>query len=217
MSAHHRWMIRSSLKHLAFLEQEVFELDEQILRHIQTTGMQSALQLLESLPGVQQDSAVSILAEVGPDMSPFPSSAHLSSWAGLCPGNRRSAGKDKGGRTNRGNRWLRATLTQCAWAAAAKKDCYLKGKFWRLAAEGKKRAIVAVAHTLLVLVYEVLGQTKPYQERQTPAVEERHRKRLIRHHVRSLGRLGINVGFSSQRAGSSHPPPIAHALYRKPR
>jgi transposase len=203
MSDHHRWMIRSSLKHLAFLEQALFELDEQILGHIQTTGMQAALQLLESLPGVQQDPAVSILAEVGPDMSPFPSSAHLSSWAGLCPGNRRSAGKDKGGRTNGGNRWLRATLTQCAWAAAAKKDCYLKGKFWRLAAEGKKRAIVAVAHTLLVLVYEVLGQTKPYQERQTPAVEERHRKRLIRHHVRSLGRLGINVGFSSQRAGSS--------------
>ena len=203
MSDHHRWMIRSSLKHLAFLEQALFELDEQILRHIQTTGMQSALQLLESLPGVQQDSAVSILAEVGPDMSPFPSSAHLSSWAGLCPGKRRSAGKDKGGRTTRGNHWLRATLTQCAWAAAAKKDCYLKGKFWRLAAEGKKRAIVAVAHTLLVLVYEVLRQTKPYQERQTPAVEERHRKRLIRHHVRSLGRLGINVGFSSQRTGSS--------------
>ena len=71
MSDHHRWMIRSSLKHLAFLEQALFELDEQILRHIQTTGMQSALQLLESLPGVQQDSAVSILAEVGPDMSPF--------------------------------------------------------------------------------------------------------------------------------------------------
>ena len=203
MSDHHRWMIRSSLKHLAFLEQALFELDEQILQHIQTTGMQPALQLLESLPGVQQDSAVSILAEVGPDMSPFPSSAHLSSWAGLCPGNRRSAGKDKGGRTTRGNLWLRATLTQCAWAAAAKKDCYLKGKFWRLAAEGKKRAIVAVAHTLLVLVYEVLSQTKPYQERQTPALDERHRKRLIRHHVRSLGRLGINVGFSSQLTGSS--------------
>jgi hypothetical protein len=86
-------------------------------------------------------------------------------------------------------------LTQCAWAAASKKDRYLKGKFWRLAAEGKKRAIVAVAHTLLLLVYQVLGQGKPYLERQTPVVEERQRKRLIRHHVRSLGRLGINVRF----------------------
>jgi len=101
-------MIHSSLKHLAFLEQEIFELDEQILHHIEAAGMQPALKLLESFPGVQQDSAVSILAEVGPDMSPFPSSEHLSSWAGLCPGNRRSAGKDKGGRTTRGNRWLRA-------------------------------------------------------------------------------------------------------------
>ena len=83
MSDHHRWMIRSSLKHLAFLEQALLELDEQIVRQIQTTGMQPALLLLESLPGVQQDSAVSILAEVGPDMSPFPSSAHLSSWAAI--------------------------------------------------------------------------------------------------------------------------------------
>jgi Transposase IS116/IS110/IS902 family len=71
----------------------------------------------------------------------FPSAGHLSSWAGLCPGNRRSAGKDKGGTITRGNRWLRTTLTQCAWAASAKKTCYLRGKFWRLVAEGKKRAI----------------------------------------------------------------------------
>ena len=156
-------MIRSSLRRLAFLEQELFHLDEEILGHIEAAGLQNALQLLETLPGVPQDSAVSILAEVGPDMSPFPSAAHLSSWAGLCPGNRRSAGKNKGGRTTRGNRWLRATLTQCAWAAASKKDCSLKGKFWRLAAEGKKRAIVAVAHSLLVLVYQVLASGEPYQ------------------------------------------------------
>ena len=203
MSEHHRRMIRGSLRHLAFLEQELFHLDEEILHHIEAAGLQDALQLLETLPGVQQDSAVSILAEVGPDMSPFPSAAHLSSWAGLCPGNRRSAGKDKGGRTTRGNRWLRSTLTQCAWAAASKKDCSLKGKFWRLAAEGKKRALVAVAHALLVLVYQVLAHGKPYQERAMPMVEERQRKRLIRHHVRCLGRLGINVGFSPQRVATN--------------
>jgi transposase len=196
MSDHHRRMIRHSLKHLAFLEQELFALDEEIWQQIETSGLQSALALLKTVPGVQQDSAVQILAEIGPDMRPFPSAAHLSSWAGLCPGNRRSAGKNKGGRTTRGNRWLRATLTQCAWAAAAKKDCPLRTKFWRLAAEGKKRALVAVAHSLLVLCYQVLVQGQPYRSPGTPAVEERQKQRLIRHHVRCLGRLGINVGFS---------------------
>ena len=149
MSDHHRWMIRSSLKHLAFLEQALFELDEQILCHIQTTGMQSALQLLESLPGVQQDSAVSILAEVGPDMSPFPSSAHLSSWAGLCPGNGRSAGNDKGGRTTRGNHWLRATLTQCAWAAAAKKGLLSERQVLALSRRRKEKSYCRIGTYLI--------------------------------------------------------------------
>jgi hypothetical protein len=84
-----------------------------------------------------------------------------------------SAGKDKGGRTTRGNRWLRATLTQCAWAASAKKDCHLKRKFWRLASERKKRAVVAVAHTLLVLIYQVLTRGEPHEERGKTDVEER--------------------------------------------
>ena len=157
MSDHHRRMIRYSLEHLGFLERQLLALDEEILREIDKAGFRPALDLIKTVPGIQQDSAVSVLAEVGRDMNTFPSAGHLSSWAGLCPGNRQSAGKDKGGRTTRGNRWLRTTMTQCAWAASAKKSCYLKGKFWRLAAEGKKRAIVAVAHNLLVLVYHVLA------------------------------------------------------------
>ena len=193
MSDHHRRMIRYSLEHLAFLEQQLLQLDDEILRHIEASGLVPALELIKTVPGIQQDSAVSILAEVGPDRSAFPSAAHLSSWSGLCPGNRRSAGKDQGGQTNRGNRWLRATMTPCAWAASMKKNCYLKGKFWRLAAEGKKRAIVAVAHNLLVLVYHVLATGTPYQEREG-LPQERQKQRRIRHHLRALGRLGINVG-----------------------
>ncbi|MBC7927963.1 MAG: IS110 family transposase [Bryobacteraceae bacterium] len=193
LSDHHRRMIRYSLEHLAFLDRQLLQLDGDILRHIETAGFGPALELIKTVPGIQQDSAMTVLAEIGPNVSTFPSAAHLSSWAGLCPGNRRSAGKEKSVRTTRGNRWLRTTMTQCAWAASMKKDCYLKGKFWRLAAEGKKRAIVAVAHNLVVLVYHVLATGTPYQERGGPP-EERHKQRRIRHHIRALGRLGVNVG-----------------------
>jgi transposase len=199
MSDHHRRMIHYSLEHLGFLEGQLLVLDEEILLEIDKAGFRPALELIKTVPGIQQDSAVSVLAEVGPDMHIFPSAGHLSSWAGLCPGNRRSAGKDKGGTITRGNRWLRTTLTQCAWAASVKKNCYLKGKFWRLAAEGKKRAIVAVAHNLLVLIYHVLATGQLYRERGAAIIEEQQKQRCIQHHVRALGRLGFNVPLPTRR------------------
>jgi len=195
MSEHHRQLIRYSIEHLVFLENQVTKIDNEIRRKILEAGFQGAFELLQTIPGVKEDAAAGILAEVGVDMRVFPSDAHLSSWAGVCPGNRRSAGKDKGGGTNKGNRWLRGMLTECAWAAAGKKDCYLKGKFWRLAADGKKKAIVAVAHNLLRLVYHVLSQGCPYQEKGQPILDERQRQKLIRSHIRALGRLGISAGF----------------------
>src|SRR5262249_15212023 len=147
-------------------------------------------QLLQSLPGVQQTSAATILAETGIDMRAFPSEKHLSSWAGVCPGNNRSAGKNKSSDTTGGNRWLRSALTECAWAATAKKNCFLKDKFWRIATKsgGKKPpALMAVAHTLLILIYQVLSTGQLYQERQAPALNEGQKQRLIRHHLRRLG------------------------------
>jgi transposase len=187
-------MIRYSLEPLAFLERQRLPLDDELLRLIEASGLAPALELIETLPGLPQDSAVSVLAEVGPDRSVFPAAARLSSWAGLCPGHRRTAGKDQGGRTTRGNRWLRATLMQWAWAASMKKNGYLKGKFGRLAAAGKKRALVAVAHNLLVLVYQVLATGMPYRER-VGFPQERPTPRRIRHPLRALGRLGSNVGY----------------------
>jgi len=195
MSEHHRQLIRYSIEHLVFLENQVTKIDHQIRRKILEAGFQGAFELLQTIPGVKEDAAAGILAEVGVDMRVFPSDAHLSSWAGVCPGNRRSAGKDKGGGTNKGNRWLRGMLTECAWAAAGKKDCYLKGKFWRLAADGKKKAIVAVAHNLLRLFYHNLSKGCLYQEKGQPILAERQRQKLIRSHIRALGRLGISAGF----------------------
>lgn len=196
MSDHHRKLIRYSLEHLGFLEDQIVALDGDIAEKIQQAGLETAWRLLQTVPGVQARSAANILAETGTDMTQFPSESHLSSWAGLCPGNNRTAGKNRSSHTTGGNPWLRSALTECAWAAAAKKNCFLKDKFWRITARsgGKKPpALVAVAHTMLRLIYQVLSTGQPYADKQAPPLGEEQKKRMIRHHLRRLGRLGIRV------------------------
>jgi transposase len=219
MSDHHRQMIRYSIKHLEFVEEQIGELDLAIARKIQAAGLQPQWELLQTLPGVQDRSAATILAETGGDMEQFPSAKDLSSWAGVCPGNNRSAGKNKSSRTTRGDPWLRAALTECAWAAAAKKDCFLKGKFWRIVTKSggeKAPAIIAVAHTLLVLVYQVLQTKRPFEDRTAPPLDERQKQRLIRHHIRRLGKLGISIqAVAPSRPGTGKPRRLG--LSRPPR
>lgn len=190
---HHRLMIRFSLEHLAFLEQQLQGIDAEILARMEKPEFRQAFELLQTIPGIRQDGAASILAEIGPDMGQFPTEGHLSSWAGICPGNNRTGGKDRRAPIPRGNRWLRSTLVECAWAASFKKDCFLKDRYWRLSVRGRKRALVAVAHTLVVLIYRTLSSGQPYRERGVMQVSEQKRQRLIRHHVRRLGRLGVAV------------------------
>lgn len=205
MSEHHRKMIRYSLSHMKFIEEQIEEIDRDIAAKIQEAGLDRQWQILQTVPGVQQRSAAKILAETGADMTQFPSQRNLSSWAGICPGNNRSAGKNRSNRPTGGNRWLRGALTECAWAAAAKKNCFLKEKFWRITTKsrGKKNsALLAVAHTILQLVYEVLRTGQPYRDRQSPALSGQQKDRLIRHHVRRLGKLGVRVYSLSAGAGS---------------
>jgi len=196
MSDHHRQMIRYSLKHLEFLEEQIGEIDAAIVSKIQAAGLEQDWKLLQTLPGIQDRSAAAILAETGADMQQFPTAKDLSSWAGVCPGNHRSAGKNQNSHTTGGNPWLRSALTECAWAAAAKKNCFLKDKFWRVVSKSgghKAPAIIAVAHLLLLLTYQVLRTQKPFEDRQAPPLDERERQRLICHHIRRLGKLGIPV------------------------
>ena len=196
MNDHHRKMIGYSLEHMRWIEQQIEELDRDIEEKIRQAGLQTAWENLQSLPGVKQSGAASILAETGNDMQQFGSDKHLSSWTGVCPGNHRSGGKNKSSRSTGGNPWLRGTLTECAWAAASKKDGFLKDKFWRIKAKSGGRtppAVVAVAHMLVKLIYQVLSTGQPFQERHLPPLAPSQKERLIRHHVRRLGKLGVRV------------------------
>jgi transposase len=193
-SEHHRFMIRMSLEHLRMLEGQILALDEEVLKSIHSFGLDRLLNLLLTIPGIGHDSAVAILAEVGSDISQFPSAKQLSSWAGVCPGNKKSAGKDFRGRTTRGNRWLRSTLTECAWAVSRSKKSPLRDKFWRWAIAGKKKAVIAVAHALLLQVHQVLQTQQPWNQAAAPPLDEKRRQRIVRHHLRCLGRLGISTG-----------------------
>lgn len=135
---HYRLLIRLSLEHLAFLEQQLQRIDAEILARVEQPEFRRVFELLQTVPGIKQDGAASILAEIGPDMTQFPSERHLSSWAGVCPGNNCTGGKAKPARIPRGNRWLRTTLVECAWAASKKKDCFLKDRFLETCGERKK-------------------------------------------------------------------------------
>lgn len=153
-----------------------------------------AINRLDGIPGMGRRTAEEVLAEIGTDMSRFPTQAHLASWARLCPGNNVSAGKRKSGRTGHGNPWLRAALVEAAWGAARTRNTYLSALYRRLAARrGGKRAVVAVAHSILVIVYFLLRDGASYQDLGTNYFDERDRDGSVRRAVGRIERLGFKV------------------------
>jgi transposase len=148
--SHHRFLLRRLLDQVQFVEHEIALLDER-LEDIggQRPELAQAVERWDTIPGVDRVAAWALLAEIGDNMAQFPTAEHLASWAALCPGNHESAGKRLRGATRQGSPWLCRMACQCAWAAARTKNTYLASQFRRLAARrGKKRAIIAVAHTL---------------------------------------------------------------------
>ena len=150
--------------------------------------------LLCSIPGISRRAAEGILAEIGLDMTRFPSAGHLASWAGMCPGNYESAGKRLGGKTRKGSPYLRKFLVEAAHGAAHSKNTYLSAQYHRLAARrGKKKAMVAVGHTILIMIYHMLLQQKSYEELGGNYFDERERRATEKRLVRRLEKLGYQV------------------------
>jgi len=187
-------LIAEHLEHIGYLNEAIGRVSREIEERLRP--FEETLARLQTVPGVGPRTAEVLMAEVGRDMSRFPSHRHLASWAGLCPGNNESAGKRKSGRTRKGSPWLRSALVEAAWAASHSKRTYLSAQYHRLAARrGGKRAVVAVAHTLLVIVYHLLKGGETYSELGGNYFDERDRWQVERRLVRRLQALGYTVSL----------------------
>jgi transposase len=191
LNDHLRWMIRHSLAHLVFLESQLHEIQEQITATL--VPFEQEFQLLQTIPGVGADTAAIIIAETGGNMAQFPSARHLTSWAGVCPGNNRSAGKQKSSAIKRGNPWLMAALVQAGWAAVRSRGTIFKKRFYRLMQHrGRKKAVVAAARSLLSVIWIILSRKEPYRET-VGDYQPYEQSKKIRHHLRKLAQLGIDI------------------------
>jgi len=190
--AHQRLVLASQLRHLDFLTAELDRLNTEVAERLRPH--EGVIERLDAIPGVGRRVAEQVLAEIGPDVARFPTAAHLASWAGLCPGNHESAGKRLSGRTRKGNGWLRAALVEAAWGAAHTRQSYLAAQYRRLAARrGNKRALIAVAHSLVVIIYHLLREGTIYQDLGPNYYDERRRDATVHRSVRRLERLGYRV------------------------
>jgi transposase len=219
---HHRLVLATQLAHIDFLDEQIEALSRAIVERMQAleppapsvvsmdlTGATSpvstapspepltfarAVELLDTIPGVDQRGAELLVAALGIDMARFGTAARLAAWSGVAPGNAESAGKQRSGKTRQGNKPLRAGLTQLAHAAARTKGTYLSALYYRLAARrGKKRAIMAVAHSMVVSVFHMLSRHQPYRELGAHYFDEHQRQHVVDRLTRRIERLGYHV------------------------
>lgn len=194
MEEHHRYLLQLQLQRLTAVDEDLAKLESRIQQKLQP--YQKQYEQLQQIPGIDAVLAAVILAELGVDMSVFPSAAKAATWAGVAPGNHESAGKRRSGRVTQGNVYLKTALVEAALAAAAKKGSYLREKFYRVKARrGHKRAALAIAHKILTSVYHMLGSGQPYHELGDLYLDQLKQQNVTRTLVRRLERLGYKVSL----------------------
>src|SRR5215211_7067590 len=174
---HHCFLLTEHLRHIDYLDEAIAHFTEEIAKRLHAE--EEAIERLDTIPGMSRRSTEILLAEIGSDLTRFPSARHLASWAGMCPGNHESAGKRKSGRTRKGDPWLRTALVEAAQAAG----------------RGSKRAAVAVGHSILGIVYHLLTRETVYEDLGVHHFDERHRRTVERRLVRRLEALGYKVAL----------------------
>jgi transposase len=202
ITPHHQFMLEQLLDHLDHLEQQLGQFHQRIEEALRPFVDEATFDRLDAIPGVNRETIENVVAEIGVDMQQFPTAGHLASWAGICPGNEESAGKRKRSRTTKGDVWLRRALCQAAWAAARKKDSYLQAQYRRLAGRrGKKRAAMAVGHSLLVVIYALLKDPDlQYHDLGGNYFDTLDPERLRRHLVKRLESLGYEITLAPRTA-----------------
>ena len=184
-----RKLLAQIIDHIDDLNRRIGELDKLVQAYM--TEYEAAIEAIDEIPGIARRSAEVILAEIGIDMSRFPSAAHLCSWAGICPGNYQSAGRQKHGKTTKGNKALKTILTQCAKSAKTVKSSYFSAPYQRIAARrGKNRATLAVAHSMLIAIYHILSKKVAFRDLGADYYDSFNRDRKINSYLKRLKALG---------------------------
>lgn len=200
--AHQRFMLGELLTQVEGLDGQIARYQKRI-DQVTAQHFQVQMDLLQTIPGVEQIAAAAILGEIGADMRQFPTAQNLSSWGGLCPGNNITGGKRRSGRTRKGNPWFRRVMNQAAWAASHTKDTYLRALFARLARRKRiKVALVALSHAMAQIIWHMLTQLVPYHELGPDFYDKANADQLRRYYVGRLRKLGFQVQLQPLEAAA---------------